>query len=121
MERKHRHILNMARALRSQGNLPKMFWRECVLTTIYLINRTPSNLLKGKARYELLLGKLPLYSHIRSFSCLASVHDHDLPKDKLHAQSHVRVFIGYPFGKKGRQFYGLETQENNLVPDCYFL
>lgn len=114
VERKHRHILNVARGLFCKGNLPKRFWGKYVLTTSYLINRTPSSLLKGKIPYELLHGKLLSYSHLQSFGCLAYIHDHDLPKDKFRARGRVCIFLGYPFNKKGWQFYGLENKKSIL-------
>lgn len=83
VERKHRHILNVARALRFQGNLPLYFWGECVLIAGHLINRTPSAVLNNKCPYEILFGTLPDYDELRVFGSLCFAHNQSSKDDKF--------------------------------------
>ncbi|XP_019224373.1 PREDICTED: uncharacterized protein LOC109206059 [Nicotiana attenuata] len=69
-ERKHRHLLEMARALRFQAHSPLKFWGECVLTTSFIINRLPSSVLSGKSPYELFHGQSPSLTQLKVFGYL---------------------------------------------------
>lgn len=81
------------------------------MTVAYLINRMLSSLLNNKTPFELLYGKLSSYSHLRSFDCLAYVHDHDLTKDKSRTQSRFVSFFGYSLENKGWRFYDLKNKK----------
>jgi hypothetical protein len=108
VERKHRHILNVARALRFQAQLPIEFWGECALAACYLINRTPTKTLDGRTPYELLYGKAPSLEHLRVVGCLAYAHNQHHKGDKFATRSRKCVFVGYPYGTKGWRMYDLE-------------
>ncbi|GAA0153319.1 transmembrane signal receptor [Lithospermum erythrorhizon] len=120
VERKHRHVLNVARALRFQSNLPKTFWGECVLTAVHLINRTPTPILQGKSPYEILYGQPPSMLALRIFGCLCYAANRPRIKDKFGPRSRKCVFVGYPFGQKGWRLFDLDTHEYFVSRDVVF-
>ena len=51
-ERKHRHVLDVARTLMSHMHVPKYIWSDVVLTACFLINRMPSSVLHGDTSFS---------------------------------------------------------------------
>ena len=64
VERKHRHLIETARALFFQSNIPKSFWGECVLCAAYLINRLPLSTLNNMSPYQKLFGTILNNDHL---------------------------------------------------------
>lgn len=65
VEWKHKYMLETARALLFQSQLPIKYWGECLLTATYIINRLPTTHFKTKCPFELLQKRKPEYSHIK--------------------------------------------------------
>lgn len=107
VERKHRHLLNVARSLMFQGGVPLNMWTECVLTATFLINRLPSFVLSGKSPYELVFNCEPNLSSLRVFGCLCFATTLN-NCDKFSSRSVKCILIGYSDGKKGYKLYSLE-------------
>ncbi|CAH9066166.1 unnamed protein product [Cuscuta epithymum] len=120
VERKHQHILNVARVLMHQAHLPVSFWGECILAVVYLINRTPSGLLANKSPIEVLCGEPPTYDELRVFGCLCFVHNQWAKGNKFAPRGRRCVFVGYPNGKKGWKLFDLDTHEFFVSRDVTF-
>ena len=104
-ERKNRALLEKARALMLQMNVPKRFWSQGVLAATYLINRLPSRVLDTKSPYEVMQNKTNNLSHLRIFGCTCYVHIQSHHRDKLDPKAVKCVFMGYSPTQKGYKCY----------------
>lgn len=107
VERKHRHLLEVARALMFQSGLQVSYWGEAVLTAAFIINRLPSTVLNNKCPFELLCKKPVDYTVMKSFGCLAFAVNSVHTTDKLAPRGVPCVFVGYPPTQNTQKGYRL--------------
>ena len=86
--KKFQYMLNMSK-------LPKPILGEVVLTTCYVINRSPFVPLNFEVLEKIWTGKDISYSHMRVFGCKAFAHVSSELRKKLDLKSTPCIFIGY--------------------------
>ncbi|RVW25587.1 Retrovirus-related Pol polyprotein from transposon TNT 1-94 [Vitis vinifera] len=84
----------------------KLTISKAVMTTCYLVNRTPSSAIDLKTLEELWSGKPSNYDHLRIFGCTTYVHQSE---GKLVTRSIKCIFLGYPEGVKGYKLWNKES------------
>ena len=109
-ERKHRHLLDTARAIRFQASFPKNFWGECVLFATHIINVLPMENLNWQSPFKVLYGKQPLLDELRTIGCLCFAHNVG-ENDKFAPRATKSVLLGYTYGLKGYKLYDIENKK----------
>ncbi|RVW35033.1 Retrovirus-related Pol polyprotein from transposon TNT 1-94 [Vitis vinifera] len=125
LERKNRHLMEVARSLMIASNVPKQLWGEAILTTTYLINRMPSRILQFKTPCQILLAAYPFARIISSilvkvFGCTAFVHIHKSQRRKLDPTATKCIFLGYSPNQKRYKCYSPTTKKFYTSMDVTF-
>ncbi|GFS34572.1 hypothetical protein Acr_00g0034750 [Actinidia rufa] len=121
-ERKNRHIMSVVRCLLRGMGVPKYFWHLAVLTATYLINRTSSRVLNGKAPLHILQPASTLFPIIpRVFGCTCFVQNRSLTCTKLDDKAVRCIFLGYSSMSKGYRCYDPVTRHMYHSLDVTFL
>ncbi|KAL0320342.1 UNVERIFIED_CONTAM: hypothetical protein Sradi_5295700, partial [Sesamum radiatum] len=120
VERKHRHLLNVAHALLFYASLPIKFWGDSILTANFLINRTTTQLLGWKTPYEILYGHPPAYNHLRVFRSLFYATNLSPQKTKFHRRALKCIMIGYGMHQKAHKLFDLDSNVVFFSRNVYF-
>ena len=101
-ERKNRSLVEMARSMLVEQDLPLKLWAEAVYTSAYLQNRLPSKAIEDDVTpMEKWCGHKPNVSHLRMFGSICYVHIPDQKRRKLDAKAKCGILIGYSNQTKG--------------------
>ena len=110
-ERANRTMADHVTAIMHEANMPASFWNYAVAAYVYVWNRLPTAPLPNTTPYAEWYKKQPDVSNLRVWGCAAYVY---IQRDKRKSlQSHMQkcVFVGYPVGYKGWQFYNPVTKK----------
>jgi hypothetical protein len=120
-ERKNRTLVEMARCLLMQSNLPPSFWAEAINTANYIRNRVPSSSLKGETPFKIWTGKRPYIGYFKPFGVTALALNKDPKKGKFDSRSIDCIFIGYLEESKAFKLWAVKEKKFFRSRDVKFL
>jgi hypothetical protein len=90
-----------------------------VATAVYVLNRCPTQSVKGSTLYEVWHG-VKLIHHFRTFGCVAHIKQGNKRLTKLEDRGTTMVFVGYEHGSKAWHFYNPSTECMHISYDAVF-
>ena len=113
-------VMEMARSMLAEKNLPKTFWAEAVYTVVYLLNRCPTKSLQDKTPIEAWSKRKPSAKHLKVFGSICYVHIPTAKRHKLEVKSEIGIFVGYSSQSKGYRVYNPKTKKIMISRDVKF-
>jgi len=120
-ERRNRYIMEMARCMLHEKNLPKMFWAEAANTAVFLQNRLPSKAVKDQTPFEAWYGYKPPLHFLKVFGCLCFTYVPQVKRDKLDKKAAPGIFIGYSNVSKAYKIFQPEGEKIVIIRYVHFM
>jgi len=120
VERKHGHLLNVARVIMIQSHLPKIYWSYSVIHTAHIINMLPTPVLNEFSPHEMLYKTSPDFNQLKVFGSLCYASTLSTNRSKFDSRTSKCVFIDFKKGDKRIYFVKKFNQEKFLCLGILF-
>ncbi|GBM15073.1 Retrovirus-related Pol polyprotein from transposon TNT 1-94 [Araneus ventricosus] len=107
-ERANRILLERARSLLYESELPLKFWAEAINFSTQVSNVTPR---KGKEKIplETWIGKKQKLNYLKKFGCVAYFHVPKLIRNKFDVPGRRGIMLGYAIHRRVYRIYGIKN------------
>jgi hypothetical protein len=110
-ERGNRILLERARALLYESELPLKFWAEAINCSTQVSNVTPRKN-KEKIPLETWTGKKPKLSYLKKFGCVAYFHvPKIMRKNKFDVPGKKGIMLGYSRERRAYRIYDINSKK----------
>jgi len=120
VERKHGHLLNVARALMIQFHLPKIYWSYSVIHVAHIINMFPTLVLNYSSPHEMLYQTEAGFNGLKVFGSLCYASTLSTNRRKFDPRASKCVFISFKRGTKGYILLNIQSREIFVSRDVVF-
>ena len=116
----NRTLEEIAKCMRLNTALLKVFQPETINTTSFIINRSPSSAIDFKILEEVWSSRPVDYSSLKIFGCHAYVHMQSGERSKLDSKSRKYVFLGFEKGVKAYRLWDPISKKTVTSRDVIF-
>ncbi|KAJ9545265.1 hypothetical protein OSB04_024972 [Centaurea solstitialis] len=95
VERRNRTLVEAARSMLAESQLPQYLWAEAVNTACYTQNRSIIHRRFGQTPYHILFGLVPSVGHFKVFGYKCFVLNETENRGKFGPKSDELIFVGY--------------------------
>ena len=110
----------MARNMLKGKNLPNEYWAEVVSCVVYILNRSPTKIVRDMVPQQAWSGKIHSVSHIKVFNCIAYAHVPKETRSKLDDKSEKYIVVGYDEQSRAYRLFNPITRKIIVNRDVVF-